>query len=134
MIEWRNEGEDGKREGDRNTFWAIERASMSLFVDNLAESMTRLWIWQLFEFEDVTIDVYLSRKKRKSTDIYAICSCMVCQKEWGDEKCGKIECIEIRGNIVLLKEADYKRGIFNKCNEMRICSKMDCTTMEKTYK
>ena len=42
--------------------------------------------------------------------------------------------IEIRGNIVLLKEADYKRGIFNKCNEMRICSKMDCTTMKKTYK
>ena len=82
MMEWRNRGEDEKKkDGDRNTFRATERASMSLFVDNLAESMTRLWIWQLFEFEDVTIDVYLSRKKRKSTDIYAICSCRVCQKE-----------------------------------------------------
>ena len=41
---------------------------VSLFVDNLPTSMSRGWLWQLFNFEGKVVDAYVSHKKRKNKD------------------------------------------------------------------
>ena len=39
----------------------LEEISYTIFVDNIPESMSRSWIWQLFDHEGKVVDVFLSR-------------------------------------------------------------------------
>ena len=46
-----------------NAWKKLEEISYTVFVDNLPESMSKSWLWQLFDHEGRVVDVYLSGKK-----------------------------------------------------------------------
>ena len=61
------EGQPWKRHahGIEQIVWRhLENVSVTVFVDNILDSMTRDWIWQLFSNEVEVIDVFISRKKQ----------------------------------------------------------------------
>ena len=53
----------GKRCG--KIYKKIESCLVTIFVDNLPMSMSKSWLWQIFDLEGYVIDVFLSREKKK---------------------------------------------------------------------
>ena len=43
----------------------LEEESFTVFVDNLPSSMSKGWLYQLFGFEGIITEVYMSRKRRR---------------------------------------------------------------------
>ena len=46
----------------------LESVTYTVFVDNLPLSMSKSWLWQLFNYEGRVVDVFISHKKRKTCD------------------------------------------------------------------
>ena len=67
---WRERGErKGRVEGTGQYAWKrLESISHTVFVDNIPLSMTKSWLWQLFNYEGKVVDVFISHKKRKTSD------------------------------------------------------------------
>ena len=51
--------------GHSEAWTRLEEVTHSVFVDNLPESMSRGWLWQLFSGDGEVVDVFISRKERR---------------------------------------------------------------------
>ena len=47
----------------------LEKVSYIVFIDNLPTSMTKSWFWQLFNYKGRVVDVFMSRKQRKTNKL-----------------------------------------------------------------
>ena len=45
-----------------DAFTKLESITYSISIDNLPESMTNSWLWQIFSHEGEVVDVFISRK------------------------------------------------------------------------
>ena len=63
--------EETRQVVNRNEFaWKrLESISHIVFVNSLLLSMTKLWLWQLFNYEGRVVDIFISYKKRKTCDV-----------------------------------------------------------------
>ncbi|MED6173107.1 hypothetical protein PIB30_056245 [Stylosanthes scabra] len=67
-VSWNQSGRGGASGRARVTDW-IEDETFSIFVDNLPYDVTRTWLWEAFSSTGRVVDVYLSRKIRKSNQL-----------------------------------------------------------------
>ena len=47
-------------------FRRLEQYSFTVFVDNLPSTMTKAWLGRIFKFGGKVVDIYISRKVRKT--------------------------------------------------------------------
>ena len=43
-----------------------EKVSLTMFVDNLPSSMTKSWLWQIFQYDGRVVDIFMSWKRRRN--------------------------------------------------------------------
>ena len=87
----------------------LEKVAYTVFVDNLPTSMTRDWLWQLFQYEGEVVDVFMSRKQRKSsTQPFAFVR--FSQLKGAQKAIDSMHGLEVRGSILSVKMAEYKRS------------------------
>ncbi|MED6145794.1 hypothetical protein PIB30_028554 [Stylosanthes scabra] len=59
---------NNRRKGEiLNKFKSLEQRTFTVFVDNLWQHTNLQWIWEVFSREGEVVDVYLSRKNRRSS-------------------------------------------------------------------
>ena len=88
----------------------VERQSYSVFVDNLPPSITKGWLFQQFEWEGRITDIFLSRKQRESSQLpFAFIRYKSKQRAY--MAISNLNGIEIRGHIISVNVARYKRSV-----------------------
>ena len=80
-----------------------------MFVDNLPESMTKSWLWQLFDYNGKVIDVFIPQKKRR-TNRSMLAFVRYSQIQEAKAVIKNMDGMEIRGNTIWIKMAEYKRS------------------------
>ena len=84
-----------------------------MFVDNLPSSMTKARLWQIFKFEGRIIDIYISRKVRKTlAQPFAFMRWRT--KEDAVRAVKNINGQVVRDCLIEVKEAEFKRGTNNR--------------------
>ena len=86
----------------------LETVSFTVFVDNLPMSMTKSWLWQIFQHEGKVIDIFMSRKKRRTNNKpFAFVRFALLKEAQAAVK--NIHRIDIRGCRITVSMAEYKR-------------------------
>ena len=87
----------------------LEAISHTVFEDNLPSAMTKAWLWQIFQFGGKVVDVFMSWKKRRTSQtLFAF----VRFSKLMDAQLAikNLNEIEIRGCKVLVTMAEYRRN------------------------
>ena len=86
----------------------IERQTFTIFVDNLPASMTKGWLFQIFQWTGRIADIFISKKQRKeSHNPFAFVGY---KTKGGALKAVKeLNGMEIRGHKISVNEAKYSR-------------------------
>ena len=79
-----------------------------MFVDNLTDSMTVSWLWQLFPHEGKVVDVFVSRKERRSCSS-PFAFVRFAKLNEAQEAIKNMNDMVIRGNKIEVSMAEYKR-------------------------
>lgn len=74
-----------------------------IFVDNIAISISKECLWQIYKFKGKTIDIFLSRKKRRSNQNPFAFVHSKYTKGADRARCNLKE-IEIRVNLITVKK------------------------------
>ena len=92
-----------------NIIRKIQAMSFIVFVDNLPSSMTKSWLWHIFQFEGKVVDVFLSRKSITTSSLPFAFVCF-------SNKQDVVNAMESlnRGCEIEAKEEKYKRVIGEK--------------------
>ena len=94
------------RSGD--SFKKLEESLFTIFFDSLPSSMSKAWLYQIFNLEGKVVDIYISRKVRKiSTQSFAFVRYK--SREEALRAVRNLDGVEIRGNLMVVKEAEFKR-------------------------
>ena len=114
MKEWRGRGVRGGLGGEVSDcigynrinyeILRIERQTYTIFVDNLPVSMTKGWLFQIFQWIERIADIFMSKKQKKgSQNPFAFV--------WYETKGGAIKAVkelngmEIRGHKITVNDA-----------------------------
>ena len=86
----------------------IELSSHTVSVDNLPQSMSIAWLWQLCNHEGRVVDVSMPRKKRTSNPL-PFAFVHFSNKQEALKAIQNLQGIQIRGCTLVLKEAKYSK-------------------------
>nr|XP_025703686.1 serine/arginine-rich splicing factor 2-like [Arachis hypogaea] len=93
---------------NREVYRRLENESFSIFVDNLPEDISKRELFQLFNWIGRINDIYLARKQKHS-GIYIFAFIRYTTKGGALKAIDEMNRMRLRGKMVFVGEAKYKR-------------------------
>ena len=88
----------------------METISHTIFVDNLRQSMSKSWLWQLFSHEGKVVDVFMCWKRRKSNPS-PFAFVRFAQLADAEQAVRSLHSITIREKTITMKMVEHMRKV-----------------------